>query len=74
MHDISWTVVPCHDTHGDAYQARTMGLPRNSQPGSAPVVANALGAWHYVADHGEDEARRLAEADGAKSGLPRSET
>ena len=71
--DTAWTIVPKHDAQGDAYQARTLAHVRGQLPGSKPVVANALGPWHYVAEHGDEGARQLAEADGAASGLPRAE-
>ena len=68
--DVAWTVVPKSDAQGAAYQARTLACVRGQLPGSKPAVANALGPWHYVAEHGDEGARKLAEADGAASGLP----
>jgi hypothetical protein len=76
----TWTVQKHRDTltrsEVEAYQARGV-LPADPQakpaPRLAPVIAQALGPWHYVAEHGDEGARKLAEADGAASGLPRAD-
>jgi hypothetical protein len=73
----TWTLQEHRD--GDtitAYQARGV-IPADPHakpaPRLAPVIGPALGPWHYVAEHGDEGARKLAEADGVASGLPRAE-
>lgn len=66
---FTWTVIRQCDDRGGAYQAYSVS-PCNKPllPGEGATI-RALGPCYYVSEHGEEEARRLADADGEASGL-----
>lgn len=66
MSDIGWTIIPCTGDSGAAYQARVIGRV----PGRpTPTDVRGAGPCRYVADLGDDGARRAAERDGWATGL-----